>query len=334
MNNNHISVSVIGGIVWALGLSAGLSKDVFELESRYNGDGWFEYSFRTLYDPFLQEIDVHQLAPEFTNFVASVPPVHWTNFFYKGTWDGIMPDRSTPQPRINETTFFVRSSSTSFRRESHGLTAIVYLRFIGVDLDSAGGYITLDCLVPCAPEEADGSLPDLVSRLELVPDLKIEQLIVTNDNIYGVTFSWSYPSTVELQGSHDLTNWSAVARFFGDPPQTTWTTNVALNSFGEFFRLLLVAGRHVTNATASATLSSRSQYSSEIPIASAEMVNGQIRVGFGSVPNAVYELRSCELSGRTTSVRQLQATNAFTRVLLPIGQPRSAVVFKARRLVK
>jgi hypothetical protein len=268
MNNNRIAVALIGGIVWAFGLCAGLSKDCFELESHYTGDGWFQYTFRTLDDPFVEKIYLHQLTPGFTNFVESAPPAHWTNCLGYGGWNGISYDWSSPQPRVNEITFSAQSSCTAFRRASLGLIAIVGIQMAPIlGGEYLGGYVSLDCLVPCAPEQADGSSPDLVSGLELVPDIKIDGLIVTNDGVYGLTFSWAEPSIIELQGSHDLSNWTPVARFNGDPPQTTWTTNVSLNSFGEFFRLLLVADRNVPSAPATARLASASQYSSEIPIA-------------------------------------------------------------------
>ena len=67
----------------------------------------------------------------------------------------------------------------------------------------AGGYVNLDCLVPCELEEADGSSPVLASRMELMPDITIDELIRTNGDIHGVTFSWSEPSTVELRASHN-----------------------------------------------------------------------------------------------------------------------------------
>ena len=147
--------------------------------------------------------------------------------------------------------------------------------------------------MPCAPAEADGSLPTLVSRQEFVPDIKIDELIRTNQDIHGLTFSWSEPSTVEFQGSHNL------SRFFGDPPQTTWTTNVSLNSFGKFFRLSLIANRHLTNSQAFGAIVSKSQNSPEVPIESLEFVGSQIRIGFASVPNVTYALDECECSGRT-----------------------------------
>jgi hypothetical protein len=308
-----------------------LSKDCFELESHYNGDGWFTYTLRTLDDPLISEIRLYQLDPLFTNFVASVPPAHWTNFVYQGSWEGIMYDQSSPQPRLNEITFSARSSFTTFKRQPLGLTAVVFIQLAPLmGGEGYGGYVKLDCLVPCPPEEADGSPPDLVSRLELIPDVQVAGLIVTNSAVYGLTFSWNEPSTVELQGSHDMTHWTPVTRLFGDPPQTTWTTNVPLNSFGEFFRLMLVANRHVTNNLASVKLGS--QYSSETPIVREEMIRGQIRVGFTSVPDALYEVTCCEMSGQPLTAKQIQARNSFTSLLFPISEPRSAARFKARRL--
>jgi hypothetical protein len=333
MISKRILITIVAGMVWALGVCSGLSKDCFELESHYNGDGWFTYRFRTLDDPFIAVIALSQLTPSFTNFVASVPPDHWTNFFYQGNWEGIMYDRSSPQSRLNEIDFSVRSSSTSFRRLSLGFDAIVGIQLAPVlGGEWFGGYVNLDCLVPCAPEDADGSSPDLVSQLELVPDVKVDGLLLTNGGVYGLTFSWAEPSTVELQGSHDLAHWTPVARLFGDPPQTTWTTNVPLNSFGKFFRLMLVANRHLTNNVASATLAS--EHSSDIKITAEEIVNGQIRVGFASIPNAAYEVTYCEISGPALAAKQIRATNTFTTVLFPIGEPRSAARFKARQLLQ
>jgi len=92
------------------------------------------------------------------------------------------------------------------------------------------------------PEEADGSEPQLVSRFEIVTDLVINELIVTNGEVHGVTFSWVAASTVELQGSHDLIHWTPVARLAGNwNPPTTWTTSSSLNAYGEFFRLRAIS---------------------------------------------------------------------------------------------
>jgi hypothetical protein len=79
----------------------------------------------------------------------------------------------------------------------------------------------------------------MVARFELLPDLVINQLILTNGEVHGLTFSGTSLETVELQGSHDLTNWTAITQFEGSAPGT-WTTNASLNAYGEFFRLRAV----------------------------------------------------------------------------------------------
>lgn len=334
MNSKRIRTTLLAVIIWTLELSVGLARDVLEVESSYRGDGWFDYRLRTLEDPFFKGIRFGQLLPDpFTNYVANTLPDHWTNFYYNGKWTGIMFDATAPQPRINEISFSVRSSSTHFRRANYGFNTSILLEFVDFYLGGGiGGYVNLECLVPCAPEEADGSPAAIVSRREIIPDVTIDQLILTNGAVHGVSFSWSEPSTVELQGSHDLVNWTSVARFFGNPPQTTWTTNVPLNSFGAFFRLSLIANSHLANAQAATTLASQAQPSVETPIGSLQFIDHQIRIGFVSVPNTVYEVDYCEWLGGTIATKRIVASKAYTTVLFDLREPRRAAIFKARQL--
>jgi hypothetical protein len=253
-------------IVVALGSSAVLARDVVEVESRYLGGGCFQYTVRALYDPFFTDFGLGQLVPvPFTNYLSNTVPLHWNNLIYQGEWNGILFDYTVSQPRINETTFSIWSSSVNFRRETNGLlTGFHFSEYFKLaDCFSEQGFIShadsVPCLVPCAPEEADGSPSNLVARLELIPDLKIDSLIMTNHDVYGLKFSWMTLSTVELQASHDMANWTSVARFFGDPPQSTWTTNSPVSAFGEFFRLRMIAAdRHETNALGTATVPTKS----------------------------------------------------------------------------
>jgi hypothetical protein len=229
------------------------ARDVIEVESQYTGGGCFVYTVRTLYDPLVKEIGFSDFAPmPFTNYVTNTVPPHWRSVS-SSEWNGIMYtfDETNPPPRINEISFSVYSSSLGFRQETNGFFLSMY--FMLADCFDFGSYVShgafVPCLLPCAPAESDGSASNLVSRLELLSDPKIEELILTNNEAYGLKYSWDTQSTVELQASHDLTNWTSVARFFGDPPETTWTTNSPITSYGEFFRLWLIAcGRHDTNA--------------------------------------------------------------------------------------
>lgn len=327
-----IVVQVIASL-WALGLSVGLGKDAVEVESHYAGDGWFEYRLRTMEDPFFAGIEFGQLLPSpFTNYVENTLAPHWTNYFYKGKWTGLMYDASVPQPRLNEISFSVRSSSTHFRREQYGFGTMVYYEFTFPyqGLSGLGGYLNLNCLVPCAPEEADGSPDTLVSRMEVIPDIKIDELILTNGQVCGVTFSWVQPSTVELQRSEDLGSWETVARLFGDPPQTTWTTNVSLGSSGTFFRLLLVAASHVSEAPAATLAAGDFQTIKEIPVVDQRLMGGQIRIGFPSAPNALYEVEHCEWRGDTIATKRIRASERFTPLVFETPAPHRAGFFKVQ----
>src|SRR6266498_3593949 len=182
-----------------LGLTTGISRDVVEVESRYLGDGWFQYGLRTLPDPFIIEIGFANLVPyPFTNYVLSIAPPHWTNYFSKEEWWGIAHDQSGPQPRLNEINFSVRSSLTHFKQQPHGFET--FFAVILADCFRStyiAGYVNLPCLIPCAPGEADGSPPQLVARFELIPDLIINRLILTNGEVHGLTFSGVSIETVE-----------------------------------------------------------------------------------------------------------------------------------------
>lgn len=259
---NRFLVLLLAVVACLFGTSVLFGRDAVELRSRYLGDGLFEYRLRTLEDHLFSEIKFSQLVPgPFTGYVSNTLPPHWTNGLYKGHWNGIHYDESLPQPRINEITFSVQTSSTHFRREPYGFGTILSVHFDPQYFggESEGGYLNLDCLVPCAPEESDGSATVLVSRHEFVPDIVIDGLVFTNGHVHGLTFSWPVTSTVELQASHDLVAWTPVARFPGQSGQTTWTTNSPLEGFGRTFRLLLIDTRTWSLARSSALRSITAQ---------------------------------------------------------------------------
>jgi len=194
--------------------------------------------------------------------------------------------------------------------------------------------MNLDCLVPCDAAEADGSPTNFIVRIEFVRDIKIDELIHTNGQFYGVTFSWGQASTVQLEGTFNLTNWTRIARFFGDPPRTTWTTNVSLNSYGQFFRLSLVANQHLTNAVAASRVASSMPELRDVPISTKEFIQNRIRIGFASSPDAVYEVEICDWSGKIIATRQVVATGVFTTVTFECGETTGSGFFKVRQMIK
>lgn len=316
-------------------ISTASARNAMEVESSYLGEGWFEYRLRTLDDPFIKKITLFQLVPwPFTNYVESVPPAHWTNFFYSGDWNGIKSDNTEVQPRIKEVVFRAKSSFTNFRRRQYGFTSILGVQLADPYEGGAGGYINLDCLIPCAPEEADGSASNIVSSIELIRDMVIDELIHTNGEIHGLTFSWNQKSTVQLEGSHDTKQWTPIARFFGTPTQTTWTTNTALNPYGNFFRLSLIANRHFTNGLAMGTSLVHASGAGEIPIQSQQIVDGKIKIGFASIPDTHYELVHDQWSGPTQTVQQVTAVGSFTSVTFDLIESQRGGSFRVRQLTK
>jgi hypothetical protein len=127
-------------------------------------------------------------------------------------WDDFGP--YTPRPY--EQTFLVRSSDTSYKLGTNA--AISLFSLVTADIGPPGivsgnivGYAEMPCLVPCSPEDADGSPTSFLFLLKLVPDITIKQLLTSsNGDIHGVVFNWVSDSTVLLQASPDLVNWTNV----------------------------------------------------------------------------------------------------------------------------
>src|SRR5262249_25122093 len=152
-------------------------------------------------------------------------------------------------------TFLLRSTETSFRlgAQTNVDGALVTFSLFPTELNPAFGsanvvgYAMMPALLPCSPDQADGSPTNFFFALELLPDVPINQLIQDGSGVYGVDFTWGFDSTFVLQGTSDFNNWTNVAYIWSYPPETAWTTNQALNSYGSFFRIALVANDHISN---------------------------------------------------------------------------------------
>jgi hypothetical protein len=303
-----------------------LARDVFELESRATEDGWFHYRLRTLEDPFFTEIHIPAIGPWFTNYITSILPERWTNI-HNGSWNGIAYDETTPQPRLNEINFSVQSTEQHFREGK--VTVIIVLQSFDPTFNG-GGYINMKALVPCGPDEASGGNPKMVTRAQLVPDVILDELIVTNGLVYGVTFSWDGESTVQIEGSHDFGTWTPIARLHGYPGQTTWHTNVALNGFGNFFRLSLLSARHLPGFASQAAKELRA--GRIIPLQQQRIAGSKWVATFLSVPGKRYVIEQSGLSGDFFSRTSVHATKAITEVALEIAHDRNIVGIQVREL--
>ena len=207
-------------------------------------------------DPFFSDAEVTQLSIQFTNQIAQVTPTNGWSYSSVVGWqyNGNYPARPFSE------TFLARSSETSYRLAPMtnwlGAGVVMALHLSGdypgsaqgVYSDVVFGIASMPCLVPCRPDDADGSPTNYVFSLKLLPDINLNGLIQTNGNVYGVDFTWTNsPATFLLQGSADMKSWTNINYLWSDPPEEVWTTNTSLSSYGNFFRVELVADGHQTN---------------------------------------------------------------------------------------
>jgi hypothetical protein len=230
-----------------------------EWQSTYLGDGWFQYQMSVMNDPFFTEADITWAGINFTNQIdQSGDSTNWSYVGRSEPFSGWSFTNGMPARPCTET-FLVRSSETSYRLASgtnaDGALVAMSLSLAevypgmgsGVFSQNIVGYANLPCLVPCRPEDADGSPTNSVFDLKLVPDVNINRLVQEDGVVDGVDFTYDYPSTFLLQGTLDFNHWTNIAYIWSYPPETVWTTNRSLGDYGQFFRVAIVAGDYTTN---------------------------------------------------------------------------------------
>jgi len=250
MLKTSIATSLLLGLLGLPGFQTARATTFLQFQSTALGNGWFQYQMTVMNDPFFTTANITGLSINFTNQIAQSGD--GTNWGYSGNANGYSNwDFTNGIPaRPYQTTFLVHSSETSWRLATKNFDgAIVLFSLMLSDVnpgyqESIGqniiGYANMPCLVPCSPAEADGSATNLNFALKLLPDVNISHLIQTNGVVSGVDFTWDYASVFLLQGSMDMNNWTNIGYISSVPPETVWTTNVSLNSYGQFFRVELV----------------------------------------------------------------------------------------------
>ena len=257
MMKTKIVTTLLAGWLGVLGFETARATTFLQFQSTALGNGWFQYQMSVMDDPFFTVADITGLSINFTNQIEQSGD--GTNWGFNGNANGYSDWNFTNgiPARPYQTTFLVHSSQTSWRLATRNFDgAIVSFSLIlsevnpgyqeavedGAISQNIVGYGSMPCLVPCDPAAADGSATNFSYALKLLPDVNITHLIQTNGMISGVDFTWDYASTFLLQGSTDLNHWTNVAYISSSPPETAWTTNSSLNSFGQFFRVELVGG--------------------------------------------------------------------------------------------
>jgi len=323
-------------LLWLLAALLGLgwgtasATTFLEFQSTYLGSGSFQYTMKMMKDPYVTQAGFYGLYLSFTNIINQ--STSSTNWSYDGTnnesppWVSWSSDGDPLNPPYTNT-FLAQSSESSYRlgilTNSDGTPtgngAIITLWLAVNDLfpGSSGlvGYAWLPCLVPCSPDQADNSPTNFVFDLVLVPDIQINRLIQTNGVVCGVDFTYNYQSTLLLQASTDLNNWTNVAYIWTTPPETMWTTNVSLGNYGQFFRLELVAGEYTTNlpplssalALAPGTAAKADATTTTAKVTNVRLVRGKVMVTVAAKPGQTLQVQAADSLG---TVRQTQQTTA------------------------
>jgi len=228
----------------------------YELESTYEGDGWFRYRLRLPVDPFWAEAYITSITFWFSQAAEQVvTPASWS-----GSTGGYL-SPNDPQIRPTEYVFRFRSSYRHFKLASRGFSAHLYLRpqvwhFYKtpegptVYAQDFFGIIDHECLIPCHPWEADGSAPRHTMRLSLVPDVKILQLIRDSTGVSGLKYYLPYDASFLVEGSQNLTNWHALANGSAEAG-TNQFNSVNLTAGGPFYRIQVVGVNGHTLSSAS-----------------------------------------------------------------------------------
>lgn len=320
-----------------------------QFQSTYLGNGWFQYQMSVDNDPFFTEADITSLVIQFPGETgqSSTDP-NWVNSASDSTSSTWSFANGYPARPYTET-FLIQSAQTSYKLGTNVFGgAIVLLSLDPADFSpllSAGvfsqnivGYAQMPCLVPCAPEEADGSPTNFAFTLKLLPDVSIDHLIQTNGNIYGVDFFWAYQSTFLLQGTTDMNSWTNIAYIWSWPPETQWITNQALNTYGNFFRVSLVANGHSTYLPPLSSVLAQKPFlkpqSSQggvtpLTIRNCQVAGGKVSVAVSASPGTAIQVQALDSHRTILQTRQTVAQGASATVTFDATSLPSAVFFEA-----
>jgi hypothetical protein len=325
------------------------AREILSVSSTYLGDGWFSYTTHTLDDPFFLFFDQTGFSLNDSGGLEQGPnPPGWTNaspqsvgsWYFTGSGLG-------DQVRPYAASFLVHSSETSFKRAHPGAVLLMSLSMVEGyhgNLASANivGYWNLDVLVPCPPEQADGSSTNLIVSLpNALPDIQISGLILTNGRPFGISYDYPEENTVRLQGTRDFNAWTRIAYIYGSAGTTAWITNQPLDGFGNYFQVQLVAEGHATNlpplnvdsASFAATVPiSRSvaaptgQTTSAPRLLSVRPYIEGVQLALATTAGRNYSVSLLDKTGSATVTVEVLATGATTNVRLPCAGPDSGLL--------
>jgi len=327
------------------GFQTARATTFLQLQSTVLGNGWFQYQMTVMDDPFFTEADITGLSINFTN--QTDQSGDGTNWSCSGSSYGYSNWGFTNgfPARPYQTTFLVRSSETSWRlatNNNDGVTILLSLILSAVNPESGifsqniVGYANMPCLVPCSPDAADGSATNFNYTLKLIPDVNINQLIQTNGVVSGVDFIWDYASVFLLQGSMDMNNWTNIGYISSVPPETIWTTNISLNSFGQFFRVELVGNEdgtpsaisNVSKVSKPSVVTKALSNSAAPQVTRCQLVNNKIAVNVSAQTGQTVQVSAVNSHGVMQQTQKVTAQSSLAIASFDPATLPSPVYFK------
>lgn len=313
-------------------------------ESTSLGDGWFRYRAGSRWNPMINTMTlgscvIYVATNVWDQLGTNAPGWSFTNQDWTmWTADDLM----TPwQIQPYDAVFEIHTPLTSFQQA----TGIVTMSLTLFELQDLIPYVSGNCvgywmfpvLIPCPPEQADGSPSSIYSEITY-SDVTISRLFMEGQTVAGIQFSNDTYATYLLEATPDLTNWLKVAYLYGDPGITSWTTNSGLNQWGSFFRLQYVGYGHIrmTNLpplNAPGSLASRTMPNTNekafLPTLS--VAKGKLLVRLNTAPGQKFEV-SVSRNGAVAWSTRGQASAAHTLISLPAEQLPSFGVIRARAI--
>jgi hypothetical protein len=232
------------------------AADFIRMESSYLGGGWFEYRVTMVNDPYYETATIGAVSIAFPGRTDyGTDPADWVSDGASADLAIWNFDTQQTQTRPYERTFLAHSSYTTFKTLDQAAT----ISFVATpkaalqtsEATEISGVLRFRGVVPCPPEEADGSEASQTGANWLRADLRITSLVLENGAPKSLSYEWTYDSTVSLEASFDLKIWTPVTTILGGKVtpitilgvegETTWTATVPLENSGKFYRLTLLA---------------------------------------------------------------------------------------------
>lgn len=278
-----------------------------EFESRYEGDGWFKYTIRLPPDYFGSAFEINSLIVSFGSAQEVEVPQGWSApFIHEAIWNSL-----STLARPSEHIFRCRSSYRHFRFSPLSLRVVVTIPDpeTGMPMQASG---LIYGLVPCPPEEADGSEPVFTAKSKTNPDLKITNLYHASGKVTDISLNLNTTATCVLEASSDLVEWHDVTTF--EAPEGT-ASFTSLTDSGPFFRVR-VGGNYVPSVSLSSAVS-KTATGKTLKETSLTIRDGELVVSFPSQPDKPYTVEFLSFSGQLLKKMAVTGTALKTTVSAP-----------------